>query len=1238
MFKTLFILLYLSSMQDALVITLKSNERILACITDRTDETVAFVASNPADFEPNVEFLDSRGKQPDMKLYDCNLVKSNGCKNWDIGTFENKSNLQNGQDELPPVIDYRWHDFQPIYTKNKSFSEIKSFGKSSNFSAHFSILASESVQFGFSKTPTFDEGYSIVIDGWKGKKSSIRYCSHLSPKDNEDHSTCNVQYKKVTDKSFLFKGKNWALFAVHFLSFSKIINISVESNKSVLMKANGINDGNTNGWYFGVKTTQVNGVFRLQKYQTLQSNQGSQLRRLINATEDLCVDVVYFIKDLDHDETNEIFKLEISKQTAIFFNQTIKSALMSEWKVGKFMWNNTLPGTYNLTITALKKGLVIGGIRFCSTGDLVVKPNSTKFTFCQQLSLSTYNNGNFNQAHYFLEKKLAKLSESFCTNLINKSCSGLKAFSDSSWSCLPGYSGTDCNQVCSGKSYGPNCTSESNRFCKENNVNGANGYCSDGCDIGYLPPDCTHECTGKYYGENCSFVTMSFCKDNKINRTDGTCLEGCKVGFMEPECKECVKKKYGLNCENVVERFCKDDEVDKTYGKCINGCMDGYKEPECINSVHFTDYSVFSYMMPITLIILLGIVVFFAYAKLRRRRMTKEEIETQTSDQDLAFAMEALDEHQLDEVSEQHRSIISSRNVSVERQLDHQDNSAVAVTEFDFYFESALSSGLLKSQFERFPRGQTQAWTIGTSAQNRKKNRYGNLAAYDTSRVVLSLLPGDEYSDYINANFIDDHRRPKAYIATQGPKAQTVNDFWRMIWQEKVTQIVMVTNLEEDGKIKCEKYWPDVFQSKQFAGVVVNNAEEEIHAEFVVRTLSISSGQENRLIQHLHFTNWPDHDVPLYPQSMLIFVEKMMQHKSKGPVTVHCSAGVGRTGAVILIDACLRMALQEGFVDVVKIFAKMRSQRANLVDNLNQYEFVHLVLLEAIAIPKLTIPCSQFATEYSFLMDFDKLQEYYERLGAVCQRDWMRAEKQAEIQAEKCRYPDIISSSAYLVRLFPYGHVTEMSFVNAVFVDGYQQKKQFIATQVPMENTVAHFWRMIHQYNVEQIIILNEPHISDGVFLPTVDRKFVFGDLEVVFDRTQEDDNFQINTIKTFGAHGSSKVVSVISLFGWDAQECVAPKVNLLINLWAELKTSKRGELTAVVCSDGVTACGLFLGIGFVIEKIKLEQQVDVALAVRTLRKSRPLFILNQLQFEALYNAAYMYLLSFDTYGNFKLS
>lgn len=205
------------------------------------------------------------------------------------------------------------------------------------------------------------------------------------------------------------------------------------------------------------------------------------------------------------------------------------------------------------------------------------------------------------------------------------------------------------------------------------------------------------------------------------------------------------------------------------------------------------------------------------------------------------------------------------------------------------------------------------------SDANRMKNRYANILAYDYTRVALSRLPGDPNSDYINANYIDGYDTPRYYIAAQGPLPHTVIDFWRMIWEQSVTTVVMVTNLEEKSRVKCHRYWPaglgETFQLTTNMKVVLEQQED--FPDFVIRHLQVHLGQQVRSVYQYHYVSWPDHGVPDSTSGTLSMLRKAKAERNKpgaGPMVVHCSAGVGRTGTLIAVDYNMDKAARENKV------------------------------------------------------------------------------------------------------------------------------------------------------------------------------------------------------------------------------------------------------------------------------------------------------------------------------------
>ncbi|XP_029428702.1 tyrosine-protein phosphatase non-receptor type 22 [Rhinatrema bivittatum] len=252
----------------------------------------------------------------------------------------------------------------------------------------------------------------------------------------------------------------------------------------------------------------------------------------------------------------------------------------------------------------------------------------------------------------------------------------------------------------------------------------------------------------------------------------------------------------------------------------------------------------------------------------------------------------------------------------------------------------------LKRQSTKYKTERTYSTAVAEKPENIKKNRYKDILPFDHSRVELSLITSDNDSDYINANFIKGVYGPRGYIATQGPLAHTVLDFWRLIWEYNVLIVVMACMEFEMGKKKCERYWPDVGQKAFECGPFSITCEAETNkAEYVIRTLKVKLYNNTRPVYHFHYKHWPDHDVPSSTEAILGMIATVRQYQEddSSPVCVHCSAGCGRTGVLCAIDYTGKM-LKDGIIpenfSIYSLIQEMRTQRALLVQTKEQYELV----------------------------------------------------------------------------------------------------------------------------------------------------------------------------------------------------------------------------------------------------------------------------------------------------------
>uniref|UniRef100_A0AAQ6A840 protein-tyrosine-phosphatase n=1 Tax=Amphiprion ocellaris TaxID=80972 RepID=A0AAQ6A840_AMPOC len=252
----------------------------------------------------------------------------------------------------------------------------------------------------------------------------------------------------------------------------------------------------------------------------------------------------------------------------------------------------------------------------------------------------------------------------------------------------------------------------------------------------------------------------------------------------------------------------------------------------------------------------------------------------------------------------------------------------------------------------------------GQKPENKSKNRYKNILPFDTTRVeIREMDPDVPGSDYINANYIRvsllsiRQENGKVFIATQGCLQNTVTDFWKMVYQENTHVIVMTTKEMERGRNKCVRYWPDLHGMKEFGKVLVRNVDERPAQDYILRKLEVTrlDREPLRYIWHYQYLSWPDHGVPNEPGGVLWFLEEVNRTQSTipdtGPIVVHCSAGIGRTGTIIVIDILIDIINRQGLdcdIDIPKTIQRVRQQRSGMVQTEAQYKFIYMAVQQYI--------------------------------------------------------------------------------------------------------------------------------------------------------------------------------------------------------------------------------------------------------------------------------------------------
>uniref|UniRef100_A0A8C2X019 protein-tyrosine-phosphatase n=1 Tax=Cyclopterus lumpus TaxID=8103 RepID=A0A8C2X019_CYCLU len=537
-----------------------------------------------------------------------------------------------------------------------------------------------------------------------------------------------------------------------------------------------------------------------------------------------------------------------------------------------------------------------------------------------------------------------------------------------------------------------------------------------------------------------------------------------------------------------------------------------------------------------------------------------------------------------------------------------------------------------KEEYESFFEGQSAPWDSAKKDENRMKNRYGNIIAYDHSRVRLQPQDGDGGSDYINANYVDVR-----------PMQETVYDFWRMVWQENSAAIVMVTNLVEVGRVsphththtqthkhtsasvvKCCKYWPD--DTEIYGDMKVTLIETQLLSEYVIRTFAVEKRgvAEIREIRQFHFTGWPDHGVPLHATGLLGFIRRVKAKTppTAGPTVVHCSAGAGRTGCFIVIDIMLDMAEREGVVDIYNCVRELRARRVNMVQTEEQYVFIHDAILEACLCGDTAIPANQLRSVYYEMNRLDpqtnssQIKEEFRTLNMVTPT--LRVEDCSIAllprNHEKNRCMDVLPPDRCLPFLITIDGESS-NYINAALMDSYKQPSAFIVTQHPLPNTVKDFWRLVLDYHCTSIVMLNDVDPAqlcpqywpeNGLHrLGSLQVEFVSADLE-------EDVISRIFRIyNTARPQDGYRMVQQFQFLGWPMyRDTPVSKRSFLklvhqVDKWQEEYDGGEGR-TVVHCLNGGGRSGVFCSISIVCEMLRQQRCVDVFHAVKTLRNNKP--------------------------------
>ncbi|CAG2229397.1 unnamed protein product [Mytilus edulis] len=688
-----------------------------------------------------------------------------------------------------------------------------------------------------------------------------------------------------------------------------------------------------------------------------------------------------------------------------------------------------------------------------------------------------------------------------CEGCVNSMCDHVSGRCDNTTHCNSGYEYSDfCDHLCDDGDFGIDCAQKC--YCLTEPCSKGEGICPPvGCKEGWHGESCNMECSSGYFGRNCKHSCLG-CLSHTCDRIDGLCKNttGCKPGYLYTEfCnKTCDDGYFGQNCTGK----CKCSTCNKTTGSCGVGSkspVDGSSNVAAIGGG-----------VAAVIIFVLVIVAVFIFYK-RRLISTKERYGRRTKSIDnrtFGRQNETCNENEYANVNiaatiDDEGVTFTLKDGDLGCQVDDNGDENVynnVTSEHDVSKYNILIEDLKEAIDEK---QKDEGFKKEYEVQKKKiklKNRFLSTWPYDHSRVILR---GNTKNDYINASYIDVL---KGYI-----ERFLAHDLAGECWENSDGNTT-----DRKPKEKCEQYWPETVSEQ----LVVNNfkvtmIEERKYTFYVYRLLTVSlknsTNMQERKIHHFHFIQWPDHGVP-DSIKLVNFYRKVKSQtcEQNGPMVVHCSAGVGRTGTFIAIDALYQHGQKVGYVNVMEYIEMMRKDRMNMVQT-HRLETLRPLY-----------PSSAFTA----------------------------ATVKENISKNSAK--NILAHDRYRPYLMSYGK-TRSDYINAVIIPKKEQRKITVFTAPKL-------------------------HVASDTMLPS---------------------NILLDLLKT-------------------VKDC-----------WEEHK----GFIT-VVSSDGFTKSGLFVALYLTLEKMEVDDEVDVFQVVRAMQNRRPEFLMELEQYEYCYKCIKEHLERDSLYAN----
>ncbi|XP_069942548.1 receptor-type tyrosine-protein phosphatase alpha-like isoform X2 [Cherax quadricarinatus] len=520
------------------------------------------------------------------------------------------------------------------------------------------------------------------------------------------------------------------------------------------------------------------------------------------------------------------------------------------------------------------------------------------------------------------------------------------------------------------------------------------------------------------------------------------------------------------------------------------------------------------------------------------------------------------------------------------------------ITHVQAYFSYLIKSGEAVENFWSTSETYLKSTYVGQKPENKLKNRSNKIIPYDDTRVLLSVIDGDPHSDYINASHVSGYGNI-GYIAAQGPKdtdVSTIGDFWRMIMEQDISAIIMVANFFEGGKCKVGKYQSSE-KTLEFDGYSVSVIKKEHFHNFNLSCVQVTNAGETRIVQHYHYTGWPENDIPNEANSLAQIIRLFCSSQNKGGAVVHCSTGTDRTGTVLLVLLMYEMLRMKGRFNPLEAIEHLRNCRLLLVESQPHYNF-SLQVLEEVLIGEETIAAND--SQLSINSYLNNSSTEFSRIKTLSSLLTHKSSSNLNFFSMN-RNSSVFPADFQLVQLHLKPEKPDFQYVDAVSINNVY-KETLLVTEHPLPATLYKFWKLVLEKGCSLLLLLNNFDEQSKEVFPDV-----IPDVGGV--RTLRDYTIQVHEVHPYGNYltqhnvtitdskKATHMMRVLQVRSWPHGRDVPPIPDMLPTIAELILQNISGNQTGpslVCCGDGVTVSGLVSAVTLSLERLQTEQCLKI--------------------------------------------